>query len=60
MAKNEPITDREIIDWLCSIEEGLTDWEVNFIESITRQFESKGCLSDPQRKVAKRICWERG
>lgn len=33
--------DRELVQALCEIDEGLSEWEVNFIESLGKQVESE-------------------
>jgi len=53
--------DKELqgrIDWVLSWlqeSEKLTDWETDFINSLTEQFEQKGTLSKRQVKVLERI-----
>lgn len=37
----------------------LTDWELNFLESITQQFEDRGSLSERQMEVLERIYAEK-
>lgn len=36
------------IDKLCAIGEGLTEWEVGFVEGVADRFERDGYLSDKQ------------
>lgn len=45
--------DRQLCEALCDIEEGLSDWEVEFVEGIARQVhdEKKG-LTPKQLKIA--------
>jgi len=33
----EPTFTREMLNDLCALEDGLTDWEVEFIERMSRQ-----------------------
>lgn len=48
--------DRKLADELCEIEWGLTDWEVEFVESIARQVhDDKRALTPDQRKKAEQI-----
>lgn len=50
------MTDRELVDALCEIEEGLTEWEVNFVDSITKQvIDQARTLSSKQRAKAEAI-----
>lgn len=55
--------DREVIkDWISRVNEdgrGLTDWEQNFMKSITDQFEQRGSLSDKQEEILERIYAEK-
>ncbi len=49
-------------DWIeCVNTEGrnLSAWEVNFMESITDQFERAGSLSERQREILERIYAEK-
>jgi len=36
------------LDDLIGLEEGLTDWEVEFLESVNRQFEIEGRVTQKQ------------
>lgn len=48
--------DRKLVNELCDIEEGLTDWEVDFVEGIARQVhDDKRALSPKQRLIAVQI-----
>lgn len=49
--------DQKIAD-LCSIEEGLSEWEVNFVESIANQYARQSCLTDRQRMMVDKILEE--
>lgn len=45
--------DRELMHDLCEIEEGLTDWEVEFIESVAAQvFDLEQSLTPDQLETA--------
>ena len=48
--------DRELVDALCEIDHGLSEWEVEFVEGIARQVhdEKKG-LSPKQRRISEEI-----
>ena len=46
--------DRSLVARLAAIEEGLTDWEVTFVESLSRWVESKA-LTTAQRDRALQI-----
>ena len=46
------MTDKELIESLCGIETGLTDWEVGFVESVSKQ---KFPLTPKQRSKAEKI-----
>lgn len=49
------LDDCELVDALCAIESGLTEWEVDFVESIARKFTAYGSLTDRQRASGKKI-----
>ena len=54
-------TDRRLVDKLCNIESGLTDWEVQFVEDIASTiYDSKHALSVRQRMVAERLLEDKG
>ena len=53
-------TDKKLIEELCDIEEGLTEWEMDFIESIAKWHDSRGCLTDSQHDKAEEILEEKG
>lgn len=48
------------IEWLCEISDGLTAWEMDFAESVARQFEETGRLSDRQWEIVHKILEEKG
>lgn len=48
-------SDARMVAELCEIDEGLTPWEVEFVESIAAQVERGRELSDKQRSTAERI-----
>lgn len=54
---------REVISqWITSVnDEGrnLTDWEKNFLESVTDHFEGGGNLSEKQQEILERIYVEK-
>ena len=48
--------------WITAVnDEGrkLTDWEVQFMESITEQFDNSGSLSEKQEEILERIYTEK-
>ena len=56
-------TDRELVDWALDIEEGLTDWEVNFIESLDSYLKDQRPLSTReggQRDILEKIIKKKG
>lgn len=46
--------DRRFVERLTEIDDGLTEWEVGFIESLSRQVETR-TLTDRQRERAEAI-----
>ena len=53
-------TDRELVAWASDIEDGLTEWEVEFVESLNRWLEDRGALTDKQRSTLERIVEKKG
>ncbi len=51
---------RSLVDDLLDIDQGLTDWEVNFAESVSRQFDERGTLSQKQLATVEKILAEKG
>ena len=52
----DPKYVRELVDELCAIEDGLTPWEVNFVESIASLVIDRGAeLSEKQIAIAEKI-----
>lgn len=51
--------DIQLVRELEGIESGLTAWEMEFIESVSRQVEHRP-LSDRQREICERIAEEKG
>ena len=48
--------DKETVEDLCAIEEGLSDWEVTFVESVSRRvLEEHNTLTDGQQLKAAEI-----
>ena len=48
--------------WITAVnDEGrkLTDWEVQFMESITEQFDNSGSLSEKQEEILEKIYVEK-
>jgi hypothetical protein len=54
-AASDLAADRERCKTLCAIDEGLTEWEVGFAESISVQVDVGRPLTDRQRQTADRI-----
>lgn len=52
--------DRLLTDKLCDIDEGLNEWEVNFVESIAKQTERGEILTPAQREKANEILDKKG
>ena len=55
MSDAADLSDRDLIDALLAIDSGLTDWELDFIESIDGWIEEHGELTERQREVAEKI-----
>lgn len=53
------MTDQELVDALCEIESGLTEWEVEFVESLANQLDQGRALSDRQRAKAEQVWRDR-
>ena len=53
--KNPPEVIRHWIDEVNTHGVNLSDWETNFMESITDQFERRNSLSDKQEEILERI-----
>lgn len=53
----EDLTDAELMADLCEIEEGLSEWEVEFVDDVSKRLERSGSLTDGQRRKAEEI-WE--
>lgn len=48
--------DRGLVEDLCAIESGLTEWEVAFVESVAKQvIDRRRPLTDKQRATGERI-----
>ena len=60
MSDAADLSDRDLVDALLAIETGLTDWELDFVESIDTWLDEHESLTDNQREVAERILEERG
>ena len=48
-------TDKELAEALCEVEEGLTAWEVEFVDSVARQVASGRLFTPRQRSKAEQI-----
>lgn len=53
-------SDRDLVQALLDIEAGLTDWEVEFSESLSRWLDSHDTLTNKQRAKAEQILAEVG
>ena len=56
---NQHDEDKELVAALCEIESGLSEWEVDFVDDISRSVE-KQPLSQRQREKAEQILDEKG
>jgi len=54
------MTDSDLVEELNEIGFGLTEWEVDFIESINTVVDNGRSLTERQREVAERILEEKG
>lgn len=52
--------DRDLVRRLLEIRDGLTDWEVRFIESVSEWVKTRGELTPAQRDRAQQIDERRG
>jgi len=53
--------DQALVEALCAIEDGLTPWEVEFVEAVAAQVIDEGRpLSESQREKAEQILEEKG
>jgi hypothetical protein len=51
-------TKTTIEHWIATINEegrGLSKWEMDFMESVSEQFEERGSVSDKQEEIIERI-----
>jgi len=56
----EMATDQELVDWGLDIEEGLTEWEMNFLEDMRRVLKSGVNLTRGRRLKLEEIITEKG
>ncbi len=53
--------DRRLLEKLCAIDHGLTEWEMDFIDDTAKKvFDKKKALTEGQLKMAKTILKEKG
>lgn len=52
--------DRELLEELCAIEEGLTEWEVEFVENMAQVLDRYSHLTPAQRIKAEEILEDKG
>lgn len=50
--------DLGLVEVLCSFDKGLTPWEVDFVDSLSRWLDDYEVLTDRQRATAKKILWD--
>lgn len=60
MAKTQRETDLKDIEEANAIEEGLTDWEMNYIDSLNKWMKTNETLTETQRGKLDQILRERG
>lgn len=53
------LTDQELVEELCEIDHGLSDWEVGFVDSLSRWLDENDSLTDRQREKAEQIYEEK-
>lgn len=51
---------RDLLNYVDNDCTGLTPWEIDFVESITKQLDKFGRITDKQRKILEQIADERG
>lgn len=57
----DELDDEATVQALCAIEDGLTAWEVEFVESVAAQvIDERRPLTERQRETAERILEEKG
>ena len=52
-------SDSDLVEEVCEIESGLSDWEVKFIEDVTKQVEDQQELTWRQRSKLAQIISQR-
>lgn len=55
MAWYERADDAEIVEALCDVDEGLSEWEVEFVDSLAKWLKDRGPLTEKQRAKAEQI-----
>ena len=53
-------SDTDIVEELCEIDSGLTEWELEFVDSINEWVDCGNQLTEKQRKKAESILQEKG
>ena len=56
-SEEDEMDDKELIEALCDIEEGLSPWEVEFVDSLHKWLKIHPKLTARQRRKAEEI-WE--
>jgi len=57
--EDEVISDEDLVGALEDIEEGLNEWELNFVDSISKWWASNKFLTTGQRRKAAQVWKER-
>ena len=53
--RKDPMTLKQWIDDVNAEGRGLTDWETQFMESLTEQFDRRQSMSEKQEEILERI-----
>jgi len=49
------VTDQDLVQRLCDIESGLSEWEMNFVDSLVNWLKTNTSLTKNQRKKAEEV-----
>lgn len=52
-------SDRSLVEHIDNYAENLTEWEIEFVESLVRRVQAGNLLTDKQREIALRISEEK-
>ena len=58
MSTLDPARIREVLDGLAPEQRRMSQWEQNFLDSVTEQYDSRGSLSEKQMEILERL-WVR-